>query len=405
MVARPGGVPWRASRDLLPRAVKEAIRVSVEVQQSFGSLGARVRGSLSRREWTSIAGMTAFIIALHVIGWGLLVAVIAPHHYNLGSSGVFGVGLGLTAYTLGMRHAFDADHIAAIDNTTRKLMAEGKRPVSVGFWFSLGHSSIVFGLCLLLSLGVKALAGQVQNDSSALHKTTGLIGTAVSGTFLYLIAALNLAVLVGILKVFRQMRTGAYDEAALEHQLNNRGLMNRILGGATRAVRKPWHMYPVGLLFGLGFDTATEVGLLVLAGGAAAFDLPWYAIVVLPVLFAAGMSLLDTADGCFMNFAYGWAFSKPVRKVYYNITITGLSVAVAFIIGTIELFSIVTDQLGIDSGPLAALGKLNLNYVGYAIVALFVLTWVVALSVWKYGRIEEKWSAGIRSERVIEPAG
>ncbi len=379
--------------------------MSVEVQQSFGSLGARVRGSLSRREWTSIAGMTAFIIALHVIGWGLLVAVIAPHHYNLGSSGVFGVGLGLTAYTLGMRHAFDADHIAAIDNTTRKLMAEGKRPVSVGFWFSLGHSSIVFGLCLLLSLGVKALAGQVQNDSSALHKTTGLIGTAVSGTFLYLIAALNLAVLVGILKVFRQMRTGAYDEAALEHQLNNRGLMNRILGGATRAVRKPWHMYPVGLLFGLGFDTATEVGLLVLAGGAAAFDLPWYAIVVLPVLFAAGMSLLDTADGCFMNFAYGWAFSKPVRKVYYNITITGLSVAVAFIIGTIELVSIVTDQLGIDSGPLAALGKLNLNYVGYAIVALFVLTWVVALSVWKYGRIEEKWSAGIRSERVIEPAG
>jgi len=379
--------------------------VSVEVQQSFGSLGARVRGSLSRREWTSIAGMTAFIIALHVIGWGLLVAVIAPHHYNLGSSGVFGVGLGLTAYTLGMRHAFDADHIAAIDNTTRKLMAEGKRPVSVGFWFSLGHSSIVFGLCLLLSLGVKALAGQVQNDSSALHKTTGLIGTAVSGTFLYLIAALNLAVLVGILKVFRQMRTGAYDEAALEHQLNNRGLMNRILGGATRAVRKPWHMYPVGLLFGLGFDTATEVGLLVLAGGAAAFDLPWYAIVVLPVLSAAGMSLLDTADGCFMNFAYGWAFSKPVRKVYYNITITGLSVAVAFIIGTIELVSIVTDQLRIDSGPLAALGKLNLNYVGYAIVALFVLTWVVALSVWKYGRIEEKWSAGIRSERVIEPAG
>ena len=379
--------------------------MSVEVQQSFGSLGARVRGSLSRREWTSIAGMTAFIIALHVIGWGLLVAVIAPHHYHLGSSGVFGVGLGLTAYTLGMRHAFDADHIAAIDNTTRKLMAEGKRPVSVGFWFSLGHSSIVFGLCLLLSLGVKALAGQVQNDSSALHKTTGLIGTAVSGTFLYLIAALNLAVLVGILKVFRQMRTGAYDEAALEHQLNNRGLMNRILGGATRAVRKPWHMYPVGLLFGLGFDTATEVGLLVLAGGAAAFDLPWYAIVVLPVLFAAGMSLLDTADGCFMNFAYGWAFSKPVRKVYYNITITGLSVAVAFIIGTIELVSIVTDQLGIGSGPLAALGKLNLNYVGYAIVALFVLTWVVALSVWKYGRIEEKWSAGIRSERVIEPAG
>jgi high-affinity nickel-transport protein len=304
-----------------------------------------------------------------------------------------------------MRHAFDADHIAAIDNTTRKLMAEGKRPVSVGFWFSLGHSSIVFGLCLLLSFGVKALAGQVENDSSTLQRTTGLIGTMVSGTFLYAIAALNLVVLVGILKVFRQMRRGAFDEAALEEHLNNRGLLNRVLGPATRAVRKPWHMYPVGLLFGLGFDTATEVGLLVLAGGAAAFSLPWYAIITLPVLFAAGMSLLDTIDGCFMNFAYGWAFSKPVRKVYYNITITGLSVAVAFVIGTIELLSIVTDKLGIGSGPLAVIGHLNLNYVGYAIVGLFVATWAVAVTVWKYGRIEEKWDAGLRDRPAEELVG
>ena len=355
----------------------------------------RLRARLSPREWAAIAGMAAFVLALHVVGWGVLAGVVAPHHYDLGEAGVFGLGLGLTAYTLGMRHAFDADHIAAIDNTTRKLMAEGQRPVSVGFWFSLGHSSIVFGLALLLSLGVKALAGPVANEASALQQTTGLIGLTVSAVFLYIIGILNLVVLLGILKVFRDMRRGAYDEAALEEQLNNRGLMNRILGGATKAVRKPWHMYPLGLLFGLGFDTATEVGLLVLAGGAAAFDLPWYAILVLPVLFAAGMTLLDSIDGCFMNFAYGWAFSKPVRKVYYNITITGLSVAVALIIGTIELVSIVAEKLDVSSGPLAAIAGLDLNYVGYAIVALFVLTWVIALAVWRFARIEQKWSAHV----------
>jgi high-affinity nickel-transport protein len=344
--------------------------------------------------------MAGFVLLLHVVGWGALLGLIVPRHYQLGSAGVFGAGLGVTAYTLGMRHAFDADHIAAIDNTTRKLMAEGKRPVSVGFWFSLGHSSVVFGLCLLLSFGVKALVGQVENDSSGLQQTAGLIGTTVSGTFLYLIAALNLVVLVGILKVFRQMRRGAFDEAALEQQLNNRGLMNRILGGATRAVRQPRHMYPVGLLFGLGFDTATEVGLLVLAGGAAVFALPWYAVLTLPVLFAAGMSLLDTIDGCFMNFAYGWAFSQPVRKVYYNITVTGLSVAVAFGIGTIELVSILAEKLGIVSGPLAAIAGLDLNSVGYAVVGLFVLTWLIAVAIWKYGRIEQKWTADLADRQA-----
>jgi high-affinity nickel-transport protein len=353
----------------------------------------KVRDALTRREWAAIAGMAGLIFALTLVGWGTLLLIVAPHHYSLGSSGVFGVGLGVTAYTLGMRHAFDADHIAAIDNTTRKLMAEGQRPLSVGFWFSLGHSTVVFVLCLLLSLGVKALVGQVEDDSSALQQTTGLVGTTVSGVFLLVIGVINLVILLGILRVFRQMRAGAYDEAALEAQLNNRGLLNRVLGRATRAVRRPWQMYPVGLLFGLGFDTATEVSLLVLAGGAAAFSLPWYAILTLPLLFAAGMSLLDTVDGCFMNFAYGWAFSKPVRKVYYNITVTGLSVAVALVIGGIELASVLADKLHIESGPLAALGSLDLNYVGYAIVALFVLTWLGALAVWRLGRIEEKWTA------------
>jgi high-affinity nickel-transport protein len=357
----------------------------------------RLRTALTGRDWASIAGMAGFILLLNIVGWGVLIAFVVPHHYNLGSSGVFGIGLGVTSFTLGMRHAFDADHIAAIDNTTRKLMAEGKRPQSVGFWFSLGHSSVVFGLCLLLSLGLRALAGEVQNNSSALHRTTSLFGTLVSGVFLYLIAIMNLVALVGIVKVFRAMRQGDFDEAELEQQLNNRGFMNRLLKGATRTVRKPWHVYPVGLLFGLGFDTATEVGLLVLAAGAAAFALPWYAILVLPVLFAAGMCMFDTADGCFMNFAYGWAFAKPVRKIFYNITITALSVAVAVIIGTVELISILVAKLGIDAGPLAAIAGLDLNYVGFGIVGLFVVTWVAALLVWRIGKIEQKWSTHLSS--------
>ena len=353
---------------------------------------SRVRNGLTRGEWTAIGMMAAVIVTLHVLGWGVLIGLVAPANYSVGQGQVFGIGLGVTAYTLGMRHAFDADHIAAIDNTTRKLMADGRRPVSVGFWFSLGHSSVVFGLCVLLALGVTALAGQVENDQSTLQQTTGLIGTTVSGVFLLVIGVINLVVLRQIVGVFRTMRQGDLDEAALEAHLNNRGFMNRILGGATRAVTKPRQMYPVGLLFGLGFDTATEVSLLVLAGGAAAFSLPWYAILVLPVLFAAGMSLLDTIDGCFMNFAYGWAFSKPVRKVYYNITITALSVAVALVIGGIEVISIIVDKLGIESGPLAWIAGLDLNHVGYAIVVLFVATWIVALLVWRYGRVEERWS-------------
>jgi high-affinity nickel-transport protein len=347
---------------------------------------------MTRRDWLSVAAMAAIVVTLNVVGWGVLTLFVVPQHYVVGNAEVFGIGLGVTAFTLGMRHAFDADHIAAIDNTTRKLMAEGKRPVSVGLWFSLGHSTIVFGLCLLLSLGVRALAGEVQNDSSRLHHVTGIIGASVSGVFLCLIALVNLVVLTGILKVFRGMRAGEFSEAELEEQLNKRGFLNRILGRATAAVRKPWHIYPVGVLFGLGFDTATEVGLLVLAGGAAAFSLPWYAILVLPVLFAAGMTIFDAADGCFMNFAYGWAFAQPVRKVFYNITVTALSVVVALLIGAIELVSVLADELGITSGPLAAIAGLDLNYVGFVIVGLFIVAWAVALLVWRFGRFEERWA-------------
>ena len=381
--------------------------MSVEAPETAvqGSGFGRFRASLTRRDRTTIAGMYGFIVLLHVVGIGVLLFLVVPKSYDLGgTTGVYGVGVGVLAYTFGLRHAFDADHIAAVDNTTRKLLAEGRaKPLSVGFWFSLGHSTIVFGLAFLLSIGVKTLAGQVENDASELHSVTGIIGASVSGVFLWILGILNLVVLLGIVRVFRRMRAGAFDEQQLEEHLNKRGFMNRFLGGLTRSVTKPWHIYPIGVLFGLGFDTATEVGLLVLAGGAAAFNLPFYAILVLPILFAAGMCLMDTTDGIFMNVAYGWAFAKPVRKVFYNITITSLSVAVALIIGTIELIGVLVEQLHIASGPLFWIAGIPLDYAGYGIVALFVVSWLVALGVWKFGRIEEKWSAGLQSGAVVAP--
>jgi nickel/cobalt transporter (NiCoT) family protein len=362
---------------------------------------AAFRSSLTSRDWRSLSGMAGFIVLLHVIGFGVLFGLVVPRHFQLGGDHpVFTVGVGILAYTFGLRHAFDADHIAAVDNTTRKLMQDrpDRKPLSVGFWFSLGHSTIVFGLAFLLSVGVKTLAGQVENDGSELHSITGVIGASVSGVFLWVLGILNLVVLLGIIKVFREMRRGVYDEQALEDQLNKRGFMNRFLGGLTKSVRRPWHIYPIGVLFGLGFDTATEVGLLVLAGGAAAFNLPFYSILVLPILFAAGMCLMDTIDGVFMNAAYGWAFAKPVRKVFYNITITSISVAVALIIGTVELIGVLDEQANITTGPLAAIGDIPLDYAGYGIVALFVAAWVVAIAVWRFGRVEERWSANLTSK-------
>ncbi len=329
----------------------------------------------------------------HVVGWFTLIAIVAPQHLSVGSKAF---GIGITAYMLGIRHAFDADHIAAIDNTTRKLMRDGERPLSIGFWFSLGHSSVVLALTILLASGIHALAGAVLDDSSSLHNVTGLIGTIVSGGFLYLIAALNLFVLIDIWKVFRRMRMGHFNEAAFEKQLDNRGAMNRLLKPVVKLVTKPWQMYLVGLLFGLGFDTATEIALLVLTSSSVSSGLPWYAILCLPVLFAAGMSLMDTIDGSFMNVAYGWAFSKPVRKIYYNLIVTGLSVAVALIIGTIEILGLLGDKLGLKGAFWDWISEIDLNSVGFAIVGLFVVTWIVAVAIWKYGRIEEKWNVGLQ---------
>ncbi|HLX48416.1 MAG TPA: HoxN/HupN/NixA family nickel/cobalt transporter [Streptosporangiaceae bacterium] len=353
---------------------------------------AKIRAGLTPREWAGAGGMAAAIAGLHVLGWGMLIAALGGH-YHITKTTVFGVGTGALAYTLGMRHAFDADHIAAIDNTTRKLVGEGKRPLSVGFFFSLGHSSVVFILAVLLNFGIRSLDEQVKNSGSHLQSTTNVVGTLVSGVFLFLIAALNIVILASIVKVFREMRSGEYDDQQLEEQLAKRGLMNRFLGGLARKVDTPWKIYPVGFLFGLGFDTASEVALLVLSGSAVVSGLPFYAILSLPILFAAGMSLFDTADGCFMNFAYDWAFSRPVRKVYYNLTITGLSVFVAVFIGTVEILGLLAHDGPLRGGGWHWLANFNINTAGFVIVGVFVVTWAVALAIWRFGHIEQKWEA------------
>jgi high-affinity nickel-transport protein len=350
----------------------------------------RLRERLEPDEWRRIFAMFGFIALLHLLG-ALLMWRATSGNYRLSNGTLFGWGTAALAYTLGMRHAFDADHISAIDNTTRKLMSEGKRPLAVGFFFSLGHSSVVAVLAILLNFGIKALGTQLNDENSSLHHYTGLIGTSVSGAFLMLIAILNLVILLSIVKVFSAMRKGLYNEEELEKHLNSRGLLMRFFGPIARRIDASWKMYPLGILFGLGFDTATEIGLLVLAGSSVIAGLPWWAILSLPFFFAGGMSLLDTIDGSFMNFAYGWAFSQPVRKVYYNIVITGLSVTVAFFVGGLELLQVLANQLNLTGGFWNYAISFNLNSAGYIIVGLFAVIWAFALALWRFGKIEERW--------------
>ena len=349
-----------------------------------------LRDRLTSDEWRRMAAMFGFILFLHVAGAVLMFSAVNGN-YKLGDGTLFGWGTAALAYTLGMRHAFDADHISAIDNTTRKLMSEGKRPLAVGFFFSLGHSSVVATLTILLNFGIKALGTQLKDKNSGLHHYTGLVGTTVSGAFLMFIAILNLVVLVSIVRVFVAMRRGLYNEEELEKHLDSRGFLMRFFGPIARRIDSSWKMYPLGILFGLGFDTATEVGLLVLTGSSVIAGLPWWATLSLPLFFAGGMSLLDTIDGSFMNFAYGWAFSKPVRKVYYNIIITGLSVGVALYVGGLELLQVLANQLDLTGGLWDYVMSFNLNSAGYIIVAAFIVVWSVALLIWKYGNIESRW--------------
>jgi high-affinity nickel-transport protein len=347
-------------------------------------------GGLSRDERKRMVAMFGVIFFL-LIGGTLLMWAATSGHYKLSDGTLFGWGTGFLALTLGMRHAFDADHISAIDNTTRKLMSEGKRPLAVGFFFSLGHSSVVTALAIILNFGIKSLGVQIKNDNSSLHHYTSLIGTSVSGAFLMIIALLNLVVLLSVIKVFRAMRNGLYNEAELEKHLNSRGFMMRFFGPIARRIDSSWKMYPLGILFGLGFDTATEVALLVLAGSSVVAGLPWWAILSLPMLFAGGMSLLDTIDGSFMNFAYGWAFSRPVRKVYYNIVITGLSVLVAIFIGGLEVAQVFANQLNLTGGFWTYASNFNINRAGFIIVGMFVAVWALALLMWRFGNIERRW--------------
>ena len=354
----------------------------------------QVRKALSGADWRRVWGMFGVITLLHIVGFGTFILFVVPSHYK-----GLGIGVALTAYTLGLRHAFDADHISAIDNTTRKLMndrqgVEGaKRPLSVGYYFSLGHSTIVVAIGAGIVIAEKAVYGAVSNNSSGLEQFGGVFGTIVSSAFLYLIAAMNIVILVGIVRIWTAMRRGTYDEAELERQLQNRGFMNRLFGRWMRSITKEWQIYPVGVVFGLGFDTATEVALLATTALLAVQSLPWYCIMCLPILFTAGMSLLDTLDGIFMNGAYGWAFFNPVRKVYYNLAITGLSVAICFIIGTIELLGLLPTELHMKGSFWNFMEHFNINTAGFVIVGVFIITWVLALLMWKVGKVEERWGA------------
>ena len=371
--------------------------VAPAVAPPAGRLG-RLHRSLSPAEWRRARWMFGSIVALHVIGFGVFIAFVVPNHYK-----GLGIGVSVLAYTLGLRHAFDADHISAIDNTTRKLMNDrrgeegSRRPLSVGYWFSLGHSTIVVAIGVGIVVAEKTVFGAVSNNHSGLEQFGGVFGTIVSATFLYLIAFLNIVILAGILKVFRAMRRGTFDEAELERQLQNRGLMYRFFGRWMGSITKEWQMYPVGVVFGMGFDTATEVALLATTAVLATQHLPWYSIICLPILFTAGMSLMDTLDGCFMNVAYGWAFFNPVRKVYYNLAITGLSVAICFFIGTVELLGLLPAELHLHGRFWNDMAGFNINTAGFIIVGMFVVTWAAAMLIWRYGRIEEKWSADLKS--------
>jgi nickel/cobalt transporter (NiCoT) family protein len=380
-------------------------------QDTSPAPGSRLRATLAALtggEVGRLGLMFIFILAVNAAGWLIYVLIVLPHHFDYkgegGSRGLgAGLGVAITAWFLGFRHAFDADHISCIDNTTRKLMADGKRPLGSGFFFSFGHSTIVVAVGAGITVAARAVFGAVVNPSSAYETAGGAIGTVLSAIFLYLIAVLNLIVLAGIVKVFRDMRHGTYNEAQLEAQLQARGLMYRFFGRFMKSINHTWQLYFVGLIFGIGFDTATEVVLLAATAYAAIQGLPYYAVLALPALFSGGMMLFDTLDGAFMNFAYGWAFARPVRKVYYNLVITGLSIGAAFIIGTIEILGILTTEAHLHGGFWDLMANFNINVAGFCIAGLFILVWAVALIYWRVGKVEHRWSSTVPGDPARSP--
>lgn len=336
------------------------------------------KGTLGRRTWLPYA---VIVGALHLIGIGLLVLA--------GRTNPVLYGMAFISYTLGLRHAFDADHIAAIDNTVRKLVQQKSNPTGVGFFFSLGHSSVVFLMAVITAVSVH----WAQQAIPQLKEVGGLIGTVVSGSFLLIIGLINFVILKDLYKVFHDMKKGQYDSEEIENLLLSRGLLNRFFTPLYKFINKSWHVYPLGFLFGLGFDTASEVALLAISAGAAQSSLPFMGILALPILFAAGMSLMDTADGIFMTTAYRWAFSTPLRKVYYNLTVTAISVSAALLIGVIELVQVLSSKLGLANGFWGWIQELNFGWLGYVLVVLFILSWAVSYGIWRFMKIEQRWGS------------
>jgi high-affinity nickel-transport protein len=336
-----------------------------------------------------LTGLFGSVALLHFVGWGMMLLLVAPKFPVM-------LGLGGLAYAFGLRHAFDADHISAIDNTTRKLLQEGKKPLGVGFFFSLGHSTVVFLIALALGFATQFVVSNVISANGQLKSLGGLIGTGVSGVFLLLIGVLNLIILLDIVRLFRRMRAGEHDRQSLERELVAGGLLTRLFGRLFKLITHSWQMYLVGFLFGLGFDTASEISFLAISAGAAAQHIPIYALISLPLIFAAGMSLMDTADGAFMSQAYAWAFSNPVRKVFYNLTVTALSVFVALFVGLFELSQLLVQQLNLRGGAWDAIGGMDLGIMGFVIVGAFIVTWAGAILIYRGLHIEERWSSGLR---------
>ena len=337
------------------------------------------RHVFTRRQWLHLAGLYGFVVALHLLGWGLYL------HYSVHFPAL--VGLGFVAYMLGLRHAFDADHIAAVDDTVRYLLQKGRQPLGIGFFFSLGHSTIVLSLAVAFVFA----ASTIKHALPQLQQIGGVVGAVVSGVFLWIIGILNLFVLLDILKLWQREKSRTHSHAHLDELLTQRGLINRLFGGRLqKLINHSWQMYPLGLLFGLGFDTASEVGLLAMTAGAAAGNLPIAGVLSLPILFAAGMTVMDTTDGVLMVKAYHWAFVNPLRKIFYNITTTSLSIVVALLIGTIELLQVLATMLHLDDPVFHFIGALDFGVLGYVIVAIFLLAWVVSIAVWKLGRLGQR---------------
>jgi len=366
-----------------------AIAVSAQATET-----APTRLWFTAAEWARLSGLYGFIAFLHILGWGLFVFYSARYPTL--------AGLGVVAYLFGLRHAFDADHISAVDDTIRYMLQKGKKPLGIGFFFSLGHSTIVFALAVAIIFSAAA----VKQELPQLQNIGGIIGASVSGTFLWIIGILNFLVLLDILKVWGQAKTGKHSHAHLDELLSQRGFMNRLFGGRLqKVINHSWQMYPLGLLFGLGFDTASEVGLLAMTAGASAGNLPVPAVLALPVLFAAGMSLMDTTDGVLMVKAYNWAFLNPVRKIYYNITTTALSVAVALVIGTIELLQVMINMLDLKGPVFDYVENLDFGILGYVIVGIFLLAWGLSVGIWKFYRIEERYSPTAHSHNHAHNTG